>query len=76
MMEMMETIRRRLNQTNHNVTIGECNLLLEKLGNSDLQRDWINNIIPKAGLKVNEGSLVPLARQLRLEAMKTRGVIW
>ena len=65
---MLKNISRRLNQKDHHdVTIEECNTLLEKLGNSDKIRHWINNIIPKARLTVNEGSLRRLARQLRLE---------
>ena len=64
---MLKNISRRLNRNDHDVTIEECNTLLEKLGNSDEMRHWINNIIPKARLTVNEGSLRQLARQLRLE---------
>ena len=64
---MLKNISRRLNRNDHDVTIEECNTLLEKLGNSDEIRHWINNIIPKARLTVNEGSLRQLARQLRLE---------
>ena len=64
---MLKNISRRLNRNDHDVTIEECNTLLEKLGNSDEIRHWINNIIPKARLTVNEGSLRRLARQLRLE---------
>ena len=64
---MLKNISRRLNRNDHDVTIEECNTLLEKLGNSDKIRHWINNIIPKARLTVNEGSLRRLARQLRLE---------
>ena len=63
---VLNNMSHRLREKEHDVTIGECNVLLRKLGDSDLQRDLIKKMT-KSGLKPNNNSLVAQVRQLRLE---------